>query len=172
MTEFINTLLSIGGIVLFGLSLFVLIKAIRNKNEDKVLHFVSSRMLEIGFVVSFVSILASLYYSEIVGFVPCTLCWIQRIFIYPQAILFGVALKKKDVNILPYSFALSLIGGLFSLYHNYLYFGGTPAIPCDANASCTQRFVFEFGFMTIPLMAFILFFTLSVIYFVSKKVSK
>lgn len=169
MLEIINKLFSIGGIALLAACIFVIIRIIQNKENDCVLHFIKSYALHIGFTLSMVSVVASLYYSEIIGFIPCTLCWIQRIFLYPQVVLFGVALKRKDYGILSYSFPLTLIGGFFALYHNYLYFGGTPAIPCDANASCTQRFVFEFGFMTIPLMAFTLFFGLGILYFVSKR---
>ncbi|MBP6856755.1 MAG: disulfide bond formation protein B [Candidatus Pacebacteria bacterium] len=169
MIEFANKLFSIGGIVLLVLSLFVIVRLIQNKQKDGVLDFVRTYALHLGFVLSLTGVLASLYYSEIVGFVPCVLCWVQRIFIYPQVLLFGYALKKKDMGILPYSFLLTVVGSFFALYHNYIYFGGTPAIPCDANASCTQRFVFEFGFMTIPLMAFTLFLALGIVYFVSKR---
>ena len=169
MIEIVNKLFSIGGIVLLVLSLFVVFRLIRNKKDDTVISFVSQHALLIGFILSLTSVVASLFYSEIVGFVPCVLCWFQRIFIYPQVILFGYALKKKDRGILPYAFILTIIGSIFALYHNYIYLGGSPAIPCDANASCTQRLVFEFGFMTIPLMAFTLFFTLGVTYFASKR---
>lgn len=169
MLEIANKLFSLGGITLLGVSLFVTARLIINKKDDAVLAFVDTHALHIGFSVSLVAMLASLYYSEIVGFIPCTLCWIQRIFIYPQVILFGYALKIKDRGILPYSFLMTIAGSVFALYHNYLYFGGTPAIPCDANASCTQRFVYEFGFMTIPLMAFTLFLALGVTYFVTKR---
>ncbi len=169
MIEFVNKILAFGAILLLAVSLVVIVRLVRNKENDSLLVWISKYALHIGFTLSLASVVASLFYSEIAGFVPCTLCWIQRIFIYPQVILFGVALKKKYYGILSYSLPLTLIGGFFALYHNYLYFGGTPAIPCDANASCTQRFVFEFGFMTIPLMAFTLFLALGITYFVSKK---
>lgn len=172
MILFANKLFSIGGIILLAVSVFAVIRLLINKKDDTFLKLISKYSLHIGFILSCVSLVASLFYSEVAGFVPCTLCWIQRIFIYPQVILFGLALKQKETTILPYSFALTLIGSVFSLYHNYLYFGGTPAIPCDASATCTQRYVFEFGFMTIPLMAFALFFALGVVYFVSKRKSQ
>lgn len=169
MIESVNTFLSLGAIALLLVSLFVLVRLLLKKENDPVLLFVSKYALHIGLILSLASVIASLFYSEVAGFAPCTLCWFQRIFIYPQVILFGYALRKNDRNILSYAFILTLTGSLFALYHNYLYLGGTPAIPCDANASCTQRFVYEFGFMTIPLMALTLFIGLGVTYFVSRK---
>ena len=94
MIEFANKLFSIGGIVLLVLSLFVIVRLIQNKQKDGVLDFVRTYALHLGFALSLTGVLASLYYSEIVGFVPCVLCWVQRIFIYPQVLLFGYALKK------------------------------------------------------------------------------
>ncbi len=169
MILFANKLFAVGGMLLFAISLFATFRLLKKNRSDSFLIWVSKHALKIGFVLSLMGLIASLFYSEIAGFVPCALCWVQRIFIYPQIILFWVALKKADRGVLEYSLPLTLIGGIFSLYHNYLYLGGSPAIPCDANATCTQRFVFEFGFMTIPLMALSLFVGLTLVYFISKK---
>jgi hypothetical protein len=169
MILFANKIFALGGMLLFAICLFAVIRLFRKSTNDPFLMWISKYALHIGFTLSLMSVVASLFYSEIAGFVPCALCWVQRIFIYPQMILFGVALKNDDRGVLKYSFPLTIIGGIFSLYHNYLYLGGSPAIPCDASATCTQRFVFEFGFMTIPLMATSLFVSLALVYFISKK---
>lgn len=100
--------------------------------------------------------LASLFYSEIAGFAPCGLCWLQRIFLYPQVILLGMALYYQEWQIAKYSIALSSLGGLVALYHSYIQFGGSPLVPCPLVAtavSCSQRFVFEFGYITFPVMS-------------------
>ena len=66
----------------------------------------------------------TLFYSEILGFAPCGLCWLQRVFLYPQVVLLGLALYKKDKNIVDYSIALSVAGGIVALYQHYLQMGG------------------------------------------------
>ena len=98
----------------------------------------------------------SLFYSEIAGFDPCKLCWFQRIFMYPLAILLGLALIRKDFKFTFYPFALTLIGAIISLYHNTIYYGGISIFPCEPfglGVSCTKVLVMEFGYVTIPLMA-------------------
>lgn len=105
--------------------------------------------------VALLGTIASLYYSEVLGFPPCNLCWYQRIFMYPQVFMLGFAWYRHDRSVVPYSLLLSGIGIALAGYHSYLQFGGSPLIPCGAGsqaAACAQRFVFEFGFITIPLM--------------------
>lgn len=106
---------------------------------------------------SFVGSLLTLYYSEVLGVPPCDLCWWQRIFLYPQVVLFGMALWKRDTYVADYSIVLSIIGGGFALYHHALQmFPGS--LPCPATGvSCATRILFEFGYITYPLMAVSLF---------------
>lgn len=142
-------LLTIGGQVVFvaGIIALFLDKGLWIKR-------VSPWALRGAFIVYMGAMLTSLFYSEIIGFAPCTLCWWQRIFLYPQVILLGLALWKRDRNIADYSIALALPGIVFALYHNYIDWGGSPLIPCAAQVvSCTKRYVFEFGYITIPMMA-------------------
>ena len=109
-----------------------------------------------AFLVALIATLGSLFYSEVAHFTPCTLCWYQRIFMYPQAVLFGLALWKKDRGIAVYGLVLSVIGALLALYHYLLQLGVAPELPCAAigySAACSQRFVMTFGYITIPLMA-------------------
>ncbi len=106
----------------------------------------------------------TLLYSEVFGFVPCSLCWFQRIFLYPQAIVAPLALFMKDTRYTPaYLIALSSFGSLFALYQHYLQMSGSP-LPCPAGGGdCGQRIVFEFGYITFPLMAWSLFVLIIVI---------
>jgi disulfide bond formation protein DsbB len=116
--------------------------------------------LRFAFIVSLVATLGSLFYSEIAHFNPCTLCWYQRIFMYPQVVLLGLALWKKDKGIALYSLALSVIGAAIAGYHYLLQRGVVPELPCAAvgfSESCSQRFVMTFRYITIPLMAFTAF---------------
>ncbi|MBO1002945.1 disulfide oxidoreductase [Pseudogracilibacillus auburnensis] len=101
----------------------------------------------------------SLFYSEIMGYLPCDLCWIQRILMYPLVIIYGVALVKKNVEIALPGLILSGIGMLFSAYHY-----GLQKFPplSDAGGFCTNipcnlQYVNYFGFITIPFLAGVAF---------------
>ncbi len=135
--------------VVAGIAAFVV------KNEA-IIQFFSKHALRIAFATALVATLGSLFYSEIAGYEPCKLCWLQRIFMYPQAIILGMALWKKDRNIVRYSIVLSAVGAVIAAYHYLLQLGIAPALPCAAvgsSAACSQRFVMEFGYITIPLMS-------------------
>ena len=136
--------------------------------------FVAQRYLVIGFLIALGATAGSLFYSEIAGFEPCKLCWLQRIFIYPQSVLFAVALIKNKKDAADYSAPLSAIGGLVAAYHYYIQLGGSPLIPCSAASAsaCAQRFVMTFGYITIPLMALSAFALLFVTGLISQKYKK
>ncbi len=113
--------------------------------------------LWIAFLASFVSSALTLYYSEVIGIEPCPLCWWQRVFLYSQVVLFAVALWKRS-SITVYSIVLSIFGLGFALYHHALQVLPSGTLPCPATgASCAARFMFEFGYITYPLMAATLF---------------
>ena len=79
--------------------------------------------LYLAWVVALVASLGSLYFSEIRGFVPCILCWFQRIFMYPLAIVLGVAALRGDLNIRLYALTLAVFGWLIALYQNLEVWG-------------------------------------------------
>jgi len=79
--------------------------------------------LYLAWVVALVAALGSLYFSEIRGFVPCILCWFQRVFMYPLAIVLGVAALRADLNIRVYGLSLAAIGWLIALYQNLEVWG-------------------------------------------------
>ncbi|MCR4328271.1 MAG: disulfide oxidoreductase [Patescibacteria group bacterium] len=117
---------------------------------------VKKKALWIAFSAAVIATLGSLTYSDIIGYEPCKLCWFQRIFMYPQVILLGIALFKKEKAILDYSLSLAVIGGIIAAYHYLLQVGVAPAVPCSAvgySAACSQRFVLQYGYITIPMMA-------------------
>ncbi len=114
--------------------------------------WVGKHSLGLGLLVSLAAVAGSLFYSEIVGFEPCLLCWWQRIAVYPLSVLFLVAFMKKDRGVFKYILPLSVIALIISLYHSYVQWGGSPLIPCDATASCSKLYVYEFGYITIPTM--------------------
>ena len=129
----------------------------RSQPVKKFFEFVSRQGLFLAFLFSLGASLGSLFYSVFVGFEPCDLCWYQRIFMYPLAIILGIAYFRKDLKIFHYAIPLAIIGFFISLYQNGIYYkvGGLNAI-CEFSgigAACVKRYVFEFGYITIPIMS-------------------
>ena len=116
-------------------------------------------LLTFAWLVAIAATAGSLYYSEIRRFMPCELCWYQRIFMYPLVLLLGLAVYRLDPGIRPYALAMSVVGGTISLVH-YLE-QKIPAFhptACDATPiPCTTQYVNYFGFVTIPFMALVAF---------------
>lgn len=136
---------------------------------EKVRAYIADKALPLGFLVAAGSTLASIFYSNIAGFTPCTLCWWQRVFLYPLVIIFGLALWKKKTDVGLYAMALSGMGGLIAVYHSYLQFGGSPLVPCDAaSVSCSLRYFNEFGYVNIPTMALTAFLLVFLLFVVEK----
>lgn len=79
--------------------------------------------LYLAWVIALVATLGSLYFSEIKSFVPCVLCWYQRIFMYPLAVLLGVAAFRADLGIRAYALALAGLGWAVALYQNLEVWG-------------------------------------------------
>ncbi|OIO44438.1 hypothetical protein AUJ64_00105 [Candidatus Pacearchaeota archaeon CG1_02_39_14] len=108
------------------------------------------------FLVSLVAMLGSLYYSEIAGYNPCTLCWYQRIFMYSQVFILGLASFRKDKKVMPYIYLLSAIGLLIAVYHYIMQLSQVDSVFCELvgySASCSETFFLSMGYITIPLMA-------------------
>lgn len=124
--------------------------------------------LRINFLIALSATIGSLYFSEIMKFPPCTLCWYQRICIYPLVIIFGAGLLTEDRGYRKYSMPLLFIGLVLAIYHNLLYYGiiAQELVPCTGTVSCSSKQLELFGFVTIPLLALISFISmLSVTFF-------
>jgi len=117
--------------------------------------FLLQLLLNAAWVMAFVSTAGSLYFSEILHYPPCILCWYQRIAMYPLVALIAVGIIKKDKNLPYYVLPLSSIGGLLAVYHNLLYYQIIPesAAPCLTGISCTTKFIEWFGIITIPFLS-------------------
>lgn len=119
----------------------------------------SETILLIIWTQSLVATLGSLFFSEIMGYIPCDLCWIQRILMYPIVVITTVALIKKNVAIAIPSIILSGIGMVVSAYHY-----GLQKLPLLQNAGgicgnvpCNLQYINYFGFITIPFLAGVAF---------------
>ncbi|MGA2418221.1 MAG: disulfide bond formation protein B [Candidatus Staskawiczbacteria bacterium] len=115
--------------------------------------FLAENGIRFSFLVALIAAAGSLFYSNVAGFTPCELCWFQRIFMYPEVIILGLALIKKDAKIIDYALLLAFIGWLISLYHNYIYYQGLSSTVCRIGESCITPYVTVFGYITIPMMA-------------------
>ena len=149
----LSLLVVIGQIVIA----FLLVSMFLKKEPNNIINFFSKNALFFSFIITLGATLFSLFYSEIAGYEPCKLCWFQRIFMYPQVIILGMALWKKNREVADYAITLSIIGAIIAGYHYLLGFGLVPNIPCSAisqTVSCSQNFVTNFGYITIPLMSF------------------
>lgn len=110
--------------------------------------------LYFAWVVTLVATLGSLYWSEMLQMEPCTLCWYQRIFLFPLVLILGISAYKKDARIIPYALTLSSAGALVALYHIFLQ---KKAIA--PHCKCTDAGLLYFGWMTpamLSLGAFVL----------------
>ncbi|MCF7862737.1 MAG: disulfide bond formation protein B [Candidatus Pacebacteria bacterium] len=172
----LNVFLGIGIIIIQFFSVLALFILFFGPKKNSFLDFIDKHFLILGFLISLFSALFSMVYSEIVGFLPCMLCWYQRIFIFPQVFLFGMALWNKDRKVIHYSIPLLLVGFVISAYQVLVYyFTESSTLPCDASGvSCYQHLVSEFGgYISIPMMGLTVFISMlalvSVVHFYGKR---
>jgi len=153
--HYFNMFLGAGTILLQILSVSALLLLFFGSKENKYLSFIKDNFIQIGFFISFSAILVSTFYSEVLNYAPCFHCWVQRIFIFPQAFLFAVAWMRKEMNVFWYSLPLTLVGLSDAIFLNYTYYFNPDSAPCDASGvSCVQRLVSEFGgYISIPVLS-------------------
>lgn len=166
-----NTLIGIGTLAIaFFTIVLVIFRMVMGPNSH-ILHMMRRHALVIGFIIGLSAIAGSLTYSNIYMLAPCLFCWWQRIFLYPQIVLFAVALYRHGrtsaagYDIFHYSTPLAIVGSCISLYHVFLQQGVIASTgACLQNGvSCTTIDISIFGFLTIPMMALILGVALSLL---------
>jgi len=157
-TEEVTFVLSIatalGGVAVISLIIFFLLRPRPNLWLSR---FIARWGLWLALLITLTATLGSLFYSDIAGFIPCKLCWYQRILMYPLPILLGTAIWHKDYRISRYINPLTIIGALIAAYHYLLQLDITPLTSDCAiigyGSSCSDRFFLELGYITIPMMA-------------------
>lgn len=116
-------------------------------------------LIFICWLIAMSALFGSLFFSEVMGLKPCVLCWWQRVFIYPLAVLFLVGLfsqdNKVDPSVVRYTFPLAVIGLGFAIYHYLVYSGFIPESlqPCSEDLSCAEINLELMGFVTIPMLS-------------------
>jgi disulfide bond formation protein DsbB len=108
------------------------------------------------FLVSSIATAGSLFFSEIAGFIPCELCWYQRICMYPLTIVTLLAALANDRRVARYLLPLPLVGAGVSIYHLLVENGvveQAKACLLSAPGGCATKWINEFGYVTIPTLA-------------------
>jgi len=120
---------------------------------------VNWNILFLCWLLASVSTIGSVFFSHVMEFAPCVLCWYQRICLFPLVIILAVGLFPLDRSVVKYALPLAVVGWLTALYHNLLYSGIIPESiqPCSQGVSCTEDYIDLFGFLTIPMLSLISF---------------
>ena len=127
--------------------------------------------LGLAWIIALISSLAVLFIGEVLGQTPCILCWFQRAFMFPLAIVLGLGLWWQDSRVGRYGVALALGGAAVAMYHIGLYVGLIPEAiqPCTATGpSCIDDNQLVSG-IPIPLMALVAFTIIGVLSALSLK---
>jgi len=117
----------------------------------------------LAWLIASLSVVGSLFFSEVMHLPPCVLCWYQRIAIYPLVLVIGTGIILRDVRMKFYALPLCGTGLVISLYHNLLYYGFIPEsiTPCSEGVPCNAVQIEWLGFITIPLMGLMAFSTIT-----------
>ncbi|MCI5050690.1 MAG: disulfide bond formation protein B [Candidatus Pacebacteria bacterium] len=151
----------------------IILLALFKKDTFLKTHFQKYGMVY-ALVVAIASIVGSLGFSEGYAFAPCKLCWIQRIFHYPQAFIFAIALYYKDTRAWTYSIWLSIVGALFAGYQVLIQFSPSLAESSFCNIvpaaeSCSDILIQAYGYISIPVMSLTLFVCLIILFLYQRK---
>jgi disulfide bond formation protein DsbB len=118
-----------------------------------------------AWLIAAVATAGSLFFSYVMGFAPCVLCWYQRIFLFPLVIVLARGLFPLDRAVVRYALPLAALGWLVAGYHNLVYAGFIPERlqPCTQGVSCTEEYIELFGFLSIPMLSWLGFTALTAI---------
>lgn len=151
--QYVSPILAAGAIALVFAALLTILAA-ELPGAVAVRRFVTGHGQRAMFAVAAIAMAGSLYYSNVVGFTPCDLCWYQRIAMYPLAVLLGVTVVSRGRLEPKYIVAMAGIGLAISIYHYQLQlFPEQQEFCTSSSVSCTGKYVNQFGFVSIPFMA-------------------
>lgn len=120
---------------------------------------------EISLVLVTVATSGSLYFSEVLGWDPCVMCWYQRVLMYPLVLVFGVAVVLEKTDVEDYAIPVTLIGTGISFYHYLVQrIEAFQSAGCSVTQiSCETQYTYYFDYITIPMMAFTVFLTVLIL---------
>lgn len=127
--------------------------------------------LFIAWIVALAASLGALFIGEIVGQAPCSLCWHQRAFMFPLAVLLAVATFRGDLTAWRYGLPLAVIGLLIAGFHSLLYAGLIPEgiQPCSQGPSCASAEMTILGLLPLPYLSLAAFLAIALALLASRK---
>jgi len=175
LASFLNSLWGILSIIALLIVLLCLYSLIFRKTPSFIKH-IGKHGVIIAFIASLLATIGSLMYSDVLGYEPCKLCWFQRIFMYPQVIILGFMIWKKNKDLYIPSIILSSLGAIIAAYHYVSQIGWNPLdLECASigyAVSCAKMFTMQFGFITIPFMALSVFLLIVTVLLLDRSCSK
>lgn len=158
-----NNLVGLLAFVALGLALGLLIYRLV-AGRDRAAALLGTNAIWLAWIVALVATVGSLIFSEVLHFVPCRLCWFQRIAMYPLSVILLVGAIRREAAVRFYALPLALIGLVVSIWHNIVQLnpsleGGS----CDPLNPCSAKSVAVFGWMDIPFMAGAAFIVIAVL---------
>lgn len=135
---------------------------------------INTNIILLCFLIASIATLGSLFFSEIMEFIPCSMCWYQRIFMYPLVLIFLINILYPDDKVFKYAILLVVAGLIVSIYHNLLMFGIIPesVVPCVSGVPCSTEYINWFGFITIPFLSLVSYLILFILLVVGSKNEK
>lgn len=131
--------------------------------------FIRDNGMQLSWLVALIATVGSLYFSEILHYLPCKLCWYQRILMYPLVMILGIASLRRDFYLTIYVLPLTIWGAGISIYHYLMQ--KTDLIPSASTACgpvpCDVDYINWFGFITIPFLAGTAFILITVLQFLT-----
>jgi disulfide bond formation protein DsbB len=168
MSEFFAVL----SLVVWGASVLTIVLALVHRASPDsaaglLYEDIARSSLWLAFLVALGTMLGSLYLSEVAHFVPCPLCWYQRICMYPLSVALLVGGLRRDRFVYTYILPPAIIGAAIAIYHTQLQAFPKQSGPfCDAQELCKARYIYEWGFVSIPFMSLSAFTFIIVMMFV------
>jgi len=131
-------------------------------------------LIFLAWVVVTSATLGSLFFSEIMKVPVCSLCWYQRITMYPMVIILAMGLFPYDPKVARYGAALAGVGWLIALFHVLLVAGIIPekAQPCVQGIPCSETHIALLGFLSIPIMSLLTFTLIGALLFLAHRMEK
>lgn len=156
--QMFSALLAVAAIGWSLLLVWALSVGSRAETGRAVLQVARDNAMRFVLLLAGVSMLGSLYFSEIAHYAPCKLCWYQRVCMYSVAIISLVAVIRRERSAAPYVMTLSLLGLVVSTYHYLVeWFPQLESRVCSVDVPCTTVWFRKLGFLTMPSMAGIAF---------------
>lgn len=127
-----------------------------------------------AWLIALVATLGALFVGEVMGQTPCLLCWYQRIFMFPLAIVLGVSAIRDDKMSFAYGAPLSVMGMVVAGYHVLVYAGWVVEgiVPCGQGPSCTDAKMTIFGSIPLPVLSFVAFAAITALLITSRRNSR